>query len=263
MILLASVWFIPVYIVLVFSFKKPLDVYEHPMLPPRHPTLDNFTTAWKGSGRVTMSDAFVNSIVITACSVALLLVFGSLAAYALARRSSRLSTGLYLLYVLGFIIPFQLAIVPLYKAMRTLHLLGSLYGMILLYAGLLMPLTVFLYTGFMRVLPREYEESARVDGASQFRTFWRVVFPLLMPVTATVAVLDGVIIWNDFFNPLIFLSGSGKITIPVAIYSFVNENPAQYNLILAGVLVASLPIIALYLFAQRQLIRGFSGGIRG
>jgi len=192
-----------------------------------------------------------------------LVVLGSLCAYVLARRPSRLGTALCLLFVLGIILPFQLAIIPVYVVLRRAELTGSYAGMILLYVGLLMPLTVFVYTGFIRGLPREYEEAARVDGASLLRTYVRVVFPLLLPVTATVAILAGLFVWNDFFLPLIFLFGSDKETLPVALYSFVGESTSQWNLIMAGVAISVAPILAFYVLAQRSLIRGFTGGIRG
>ena len=126
-----------------------------------------------------------------------------------------------------------------------------------------MPLTVFLYTGFIRALPRDYEEAARVDGAGIVRTYARVVFPLLRPITATVAALIGIVVWNEFFITLIFLAGSHAETLPVAVYSFVNDYGAQWNLIFAGVAITVAPVLVFYLFAQRQLIRGFSGGVKG
>jgi raffinose/stachyose/melibiose transport system permease protein len=147
--------------------------------------------------------------------------------------------------------------------MREIGLVPSYLGIIILNIGLFMPLTVFLYTGFVRVMPRDYEEAAQVDGASMLRTFVRVVFPLLRPVTATVAVLTGVLCWNEFFVPLIFLSGSDYQTLPVAVYSFVGEFVTRFNFIFAAVVIAIAPVLLFYLFAQRQLIRGFSGGIRG
>jgi len=125
-----------------------------------------------------------------------------------------------------------------------------------------MPLAVFLYTGFIRALPRDYEEAAYMDGASRLRTFIRVVFPLLLPVTATVAVLASVIVWNDFFGQLIFLGGSSRETLPVIVYSFVGQYSSQWNLIFAAVVVTLAPVLAFYVFAQRQLVRGFSGGIK-
>jgi raffinose/stachyose/melibiose transport system permease protein len=205
----------------------------------------------------------VTTTAITVLSVAFLIVLGSLAAYTLARRGGRLSTGLYLMFLLGIIIPFQLGIVPLYVVMRYLQLTATIQGMVILWTGLLMPLTVFLYTGFIRTLPREYEEAAQVDGARFFRTYVRVIFPLLAPVTGTVAILDGLFIWNDFFVPLIFLSGSRNETVTVAIYSFVGEYSTDWNKIFAAVALSIAPVLAFYVFAQRQLLKGFSGGIRG
>ena len=263
LLFVALLFSIPLYLLLVFPLKSPEDAYTKPTSIPTDPTLDNFRQAWKGSGGVSLGEAMVNSLIITIGSVLALLLIGSLAAYVLARRPGKLSTTLFLIYVLGFIIPFQLAIVPLYVAMRNLHLIGTYLGMILLYTGLLMPLTVFLYTGFIRVLPREYEESAQVDGAGVWRTYARVVFPLLRPVTGTVAVLSGIVIWNDFFGPLIFLSGTDKATLPVVIYSFVGDFTSQWNLIFACVMISIVPVFCFYLMAQRQLIRGFTGGIRG
>jgi raffinose/stachyose/melibiose transport system permease protein len=126
-----------------------------------------------------------------------------------------------------------------------------------------MPLTVFLYTGFIRALPRDYEEAARVDGAGILRTYTGVVFPLLRPITGTVAVLIGIGVWNEFFTALVFLGGSHYQTLPVAVYSAASGEVAHWNLIFAGVAIAIAPILVFYLFAQHQLIRGFSGGVKG
>jgi raffinose/stachyose/melibiose transport system permease protein len=262
-LLLAAVFCVPLFVLASASVKSTPEIYTDPLALPKSPTLHNFREAWNTSAGVTLGRGLVNSLIITIGSVLVLLLVGSLCAYVLARRPSRLTNGLYVLFVLGFVIPAQLGTVPIYVVMRNLHLTGSYVGMIILYAGLLMPLSVFLYTGFVRALPREYEESARVDGAGLVRTFARVVFPLLRPVTGTTAVLTGIFIWNDFFNPLIFLGGTKKATLPVTIYSFVGENISKWNVIFAGVIISILPVLAFYLLAQRQLIRGFSGGIRG
>jgi raffinose/stachyose/melibiose transport system permease protein len=165
-------------------------------------------------------------------------------------------------FVLGLILPVQLGLIPIFVAMRDLQLIGTYAGMIILYTGLLMPLSVFLYTGFVRALPRDYEEAAQVDGARPLRIFRKIVFPLLRPVTGTVAILCGLIIWNDFFTPLVFLSGTGKATLPVVVYSFVGGLAQQWNIIFAAVALSILPLLAFYVIAQRQLIQGFSGGIK-
>jgi raffinose/stachyose/melibiose transport system permease protein len=262
MLALAAVWLIPFYFLIVMAVKPSPEIFDPPTALPSRVEWGNFSKAWAGSGVVSLGQGLKSSAIITVFSVLLLILIGSIAAYTLARRAGHLSTILYFLFVLGIILPFQLGIVPAYVALRKLGLTGSYVGLIVLYTGLLMPLTVFLYTGFVRTLPKDYEEAAQIDGAGLFRTYRRVVFPLLLPVTGTVAILTGLIIWNDFFLPLIFLSGTNKATMPVAIYSFVGEFATQWNYIFAAVIVAVAPILAFYLFAQRQLIRGFTGGIK-
>jgi raffinose/stachyose/melibiose transport system permease protein len=154
--------------------------------------------------------------------------------------------------------------------MHNLNLIGRAASDVVYYAGfitlnigLLMPITVFLYTGFIRALPRDYEEAAWVDGARVIRTYTRVVFPLLWPITATVAVVVGVIVWNEFFLALLFLNGSRIETIPIALADYAGQYAARYNLIFAGVAIAIAPILLFYLFAQRHMIRSFTSGVKG
>jgi raffinose/stachyose/melibiose transport system permease protein len=263
LVLAAFVFFIPVYLLVTLSLKSPGDVFTKPLSPPTDPVFSNFQTAWQGAANVSIGRSLLNSLVITSGTVIGLIVIGSLCAYTIARRPSKMGTATYIAFLFGIIVPFQLGVVPIFVGMRQLHLIPSYYGVILLNIGLLMPLTVFLYTGFVRTMPKEYEEAAQVDGASLFRTFVRVVFPLLRPVTGTVAVLTGVITWNEFFLALIFLSGSKYQPLPVSVYQFVGEYVTRWNYIFAAVVIAIVPVLVFYLFAQKQLIRGFSGGIRG
>jgi raffinose/stachyose/melibiose transport system permease protein len=262
LVALAAVWWLPFYLLFVNSVKSPDATAASPLGVPSDPDFGVYSTAWQGSGSGTLGHSLVSSIIITAGSVVAMIAIGSVASYVIARRGGRLGSVLYILFVAAIMLPVQLAVIPLYAAFRHLDLVGNYLGMIILWTGLLMPLSVFLYTGFIRQLPRDYEEAARVDGATQLRTFWRVVFPLLRPVTGTVAILTGVIVWNDFFLPLVFLGGTSRVTLPVAVYSFVGTYQTQWNLIFAAVTVSVVPILAFYLVAQRQLIKGFSGGIK-
>jgi raffinose/stachyose/melibiose transport system permease protein len=257
------VYCIPLIIMVLLSLKSNKDVILDPLGFPTNPDFSNYKKAWSGTSQMSLGQALFNSLVITVASVGIVIILSSMAAYALARRTSRWSTGLYLLFVSGIIVPFQLGVIPLYSAMRKLHLVGTTVGMVLLYVGLLMPLAVFLYAGFIRTLPREYEEAAQVDGAGLLRTFFRIVFPLLRPITGTVAVLAALFTWNEFFLPLIFLGGTKSEPLPVAIYAFVGEFTSQWNLICAAVGISVLPMLIFFLIAQKQLIRGFAGGIRG
>jgi raffinose/stachyose/melibiose transport system permease protein len=263
LVVVALLFCSPFYVLITMALETTAQTYKTPLSFPWPPHWRNFPEAWSTGGRGGLVHGLEGSVVITVSSVLILLVLGSFGAYAIARRSGRLSDAVYVLFVVGVILPPQLAIIPLFVAMRHLGLVGNYGGMIVLNVGLFMPLTVFLYTGFIRALPRDYEEAARVDGAGMLRTYARVVLPLLAPVTGTAAVLVGIAVWNEFFVALVFLAGSSHQTLPVAVYSFAGDYVARWNLILAGVAIAIAPVIAFYLVAQRQLIRGFSGGVKG
>lgn len=262
LILGAALFCIPFYLLVTLSLQTDEQAFQSPFTPPNPPTLDNFASIIQDSPFPGFLTALLNSVLITGGSVAALIVIGALAAYVLGRHEGRMSKTLYFAFVLGYILPLQLALIPIFTVMRGLRLNGTVLGAIVLYTGLLMPLAVFLFTGFIRALPRAYEEAAELDGASPFTTFWRIVFPLLRPITITVALVAGVVIWNDFFVSLIFLSGSPATTLPAMLYSTVGEYTSRYNLTFAAVLLAILPIIVFFLFAQRQMMRGFGGGIR-
>jgi raffinose/stachyose/melibiose transport system permease protein len=259
LLVIVAVWWVPFYFLVIVSLKPDLEALQSPLSFPKEIDLGNFSTAWHDAA---LGRSLVNSLIITGGSVLALIAIGSICAYTIARRPGRMGTALYLLFVLGIILPFQLGLVPTYAVLRHLHLVGSYLGIILLYTGIWMPFSVFLYTGFVRALPKEYEEASVVDGASTLRTFRRVVFPLLRPVTGTVAIFTGLIIWNDFFLSLIFLNGTKKTPLPVAVYTFVGAFASRWNLIFAAVIVSLAPVLIFFLVAQRQLIRGFTGGIK-
>jgi raffinose/stachyose/melibiose transport system permease protein len=259
---IALVWLLPFYFLLMVSLKSGTAIFDSPFRPPADPSFSSYSAAWKGTPQASFPQGLFSSVIITVGSVIALIAIGSLSAYTLSRLPGKLSIFLFVLFVLGMILPVQLGLIPIFVAMRDLGLIGTYPGMIILYTGLLMPLSVFLYTGFIRALPKDYEEAARVDGAKPLRIFRKIVFPLLRPVTGTVAILCGLIIWNDFFTPLVFLSGTGKATLPVVVYSFVGGLAQQWNIIFAAVALSILPLLIFYVVAQRQLIRGFSGGIK-
>lgn len=263
LILLALLWWLPFYILAVNSFAPPTTVGGTGLAFPDDPGFDSYVQAWEGNGNGTLGAALLNSAIIAVGSVVCLIVIGSLAAYVISRRPGRLSGALYGLFVLGIILPYQLGVVPLYSAFCGLGLVGNYAGMILLYTGILMPFSVFLYTGFIRAMPRDYEEAASVDGAGPVRTFARIVFPLLRPITATVAILTGLIVWNDFFTQLVFVGGSVNETLPVAVYSAVGAYATQWSVVFAAVVIAVIPVLVAYFFSQRHLIRGFTGGTKG
>jgi raffinose/stachyose/melibiose transport system permease protein len=256
----------PFYILVVNALKDNSDALtSSPLALPKSVDFDNFTQVLfpsNGRGQSALI-GMLNSVLITGGTLLILVALGSAAAYVVARRSGRMGRATYVVFLLGIILPFQLGLIPAYVGLRALGLVGTQLGVIVLYSGIFMPLSVFLYAGFARALPRDYEEAALLDGASRFQAFRLVVFPMLAPATGTVLILVGLATWNDFFTPLIFLSGSSAQTLPVLVYSFVGSNSAQWNLIFAMVIVSMVPILVLYLVAQRRFIQGFAGGIKG
>ncbi|MFI1728504.1 alpha-L-rhamnosidase C-terminal domain-containing protein [Streptomyces acidicola] len=186
----------PVYVLVNLALRPTSDT-SSPIAPTASPTLDNFTQAWQQGA---LGGALANSVLVTVCSVAVVLAVSSLAAYPLARVTARWSRGAYLLVLLGLVLPFQLASLPLYQTMRDLGLLGTPWALVLFYSGLQVPFTVFLYTGFLRALPRDFEDAALIDGCTPLQSFRYVVLPMLKPVTVTALVLNAVAVWNDFFT---------------------------------------------------------------
>jgi raffinose/stachyose/melibiose transport system permease protein len=264
---LASVCMLmPFYFLVSTSLKTEQQVLTTSTLSfPASPTLQNFVTLLSpGSGAsASIFHGLLASVLITAGTIITLIVIGSPAAYVLTRSTNHWSNRTYYLFLIAILLPTQLGIVPLYVEARTLGLVGTPWGMIVIYTGMLMPLSVFLYAGFFRRLPLDYEEAATVDGATRTRIFTRVVFPLMGPATGTVAILAGLIVWNDFFTALIFLNGSDYQTLPVVMYNYVGSLVSQWNLIFAVVIVSMIPILAFYFFAQKKFIQGYAGGLKG
>jgi raffinose/stachyose/melibiose transport system permease protein len=229
---------------------------------PSRPTVANFGEVLTSGGDSNILLGLLHSVIITVGSIAGMIVLGSLAAYVLVRTTQRWGTVTFYLFLIAIILPTQLGLIPLYIGARQVGLVGSVWGMVVLYVGTLMPLAVFLYAGFFRTLPRDYEEAAALDGAGPARVFFRVVLPLMAPATGTVAILTGLIVWNDFFSALIFLGGSDNQTLTVSMYYYVGSLVSAWNKIFAIVIISMVPILAFYLFAQKKFIQGFAGGIK-
>jgi raffinose/stachyose/melibiose transport system permease protein len=265
-ILAALVMLAPFWILIVGAFKTGNQVLTtSSFAPPASPTLSNFTTLLSPSGSQSGNiwQGLLASVIITAGSIIALVALGSAAAYVLARSTRAWSTRAYYLFLGAIVLPTQLGTLPLYIGAKHLSLVGNPWGMIVVYTGFLLPLSVFLYAGFYRNLPRDYEEAASIDGASRFRVFARVVFPLMSPATGSVAILAGLIVWNDFFTALIFLNGSRWQTLPVVMYNFVGSLVSQWNLIFAVVIISMVPILVFYVFTQKRFIQAYAGGLKG
>jgi len=265
-ILATAILLLPFWILLMGSFKTlPQILNTAAIAPPTQPTLENFVQLLSPSSGASGNiwAGLFSSVIITVGSILLLVILGSVAAYGIARSTSRWSRRSFYLFLVAIILPTQLGTLPLYIGARNVGLVGNPWGMVIIYTGMLLPLSVFLYANFFRNLGLEYEEAAVIDGANRYQVFWSIVFPLMSPATGTVAILAGLIVWNDFFTSLIFLNGTPWQTLPVVMYSYVGSLVSQWNLIFAIVIVSMIPILAFYAFAQKKFIQGYAGGLKG
>jgi raffinose/stachyose/melibiose transport system permease protein len=247
----------PLLVMVFSSFKSLPEISADAFGPPPALRLENYAEAWD---KADFPVLLRNSVVIASLSVALLLLLSSSTAYVLGRHSFRGRTALYLLIVLGLLVPYRVAVLPYFGMMRDLHLLGTVWPLVLFYTATAMPFAVFLLVAFYQTLPAELEEAAVVDGASWRQVFWSVSLPLMRPALATVAVVNFVAVWNDFFLPLIFLPENANTTIPVGILQFRTDYFIDYHLLMPAMVMASVPAIVVFIFAGRQFLKGVTVG---
>lgn len=251
----------PLYMTIIIAFKSPSemtnDIYGALSLPQSF-SLDNFAEAM----RVTdFWHSLGNSIIITAATIILSLVIHSMAGYAIGRNMSR-KKGFKMIYfyiVSGMFVPFAILMMPLVKQTANLGL-DNMVGVVILYTVFYMPMNVMLYSGYMKNVPMAMEEAADMDGASAWRTYWTIIFPMMKPMHATVAVLTALGTWNDVMTPLVIMSGTDNVTLPLAQLNFQTQFGTNYNLAFASYLLALLPIVIFYIICQKQIIGGVANG---
>ncbi len=211
--------------------------------------------------------AFIDSVIITVSSLAVILLFSSMCAWVLVRNKTKWSTLIFMAFVAAMVIPFQVVMFPLVRWLRIVGtfsgvpLLGTYQGIVFAYLGFGCSMSIFILHGFIKGVPMELEEAATIDGCGQAGVFFRIVMPLLQPVAVSVLILNGIWIWNDYLLPLLVLGSNGSVqTIPLAVTSFVGSYLKQWDLILTSAMLAMLPIIVLFLFAQKYIIKGMVEG---
>jgi raffinose/stachyose/melibiose transport system permease protein len=260
-IIWAVVILVPVVLLVFISLRTAQEYAAHPLSFPTSPHFQNYVDAWNQG---TLPSAFVNNLIVTVVSTVGVVVFASFSAYGLTRWRGRAGNRLYVYFVLGLIVPFQLGLPILFKMWAQVGLVDSLPGVILVQIGANLPLAVFLYSGFLTSIPAELEEAARIDGAGDLRIFVSIVFPLLRPITATVVILTAITVWNDLIVSLFFLSTPTNQTLPLTIVGFVSIVSSNQPLIFACGVIAILPIIVLFVFLQRFFMSGLTqGALRG
>jgi len=266
--LLFAFFMVPFAMVVLNSAKTSREIiFNAVALPERWGQLFTNARLIFTNPTVDYLGAFWDSTVITFLSLIVIVLFSSMSAWVLVRNKTVWSSVLFMIFVAAMVIPFQVLMYPLVRWMRIVgdffhfRLLGTVPGIVFAYLGFGCPLSIFIFHGFIKNIPYELEESATIDGCSRARTFFSIVFPLLKPIIVTVLILNGIWIWNDYLLPLLVLGSNGIVqTIPVAVTAFAGAYLKQWDLILTSTLIAMLPIIVLYLFAQRYIIKGMVEG---
>ncbi len=247
----------PVVVMIFSAFRTTIEIFDAPFGLPDFRYTDNFARIFAESN---VAAYMGNSILVTATSILFILVFGVMAAYAVARYDFRGSTAIYLFFLAGLILPLKLSIIPLFIQMGALGLLDSRLGLVFIYTAMGLPSTVFILTGFLRTLPSELEDAARIDGASEPRILVSIMLPLVRPPLVIAGIHNAVPVWNDFFFPLVFIQTDSRKTLPQGLTTFMGEYTTDWGMLFAGLTVATIPITLVYIALSGQFIRGMTQG---
>ena len=248
----------PIVLIFFNSFKERRAIFNSPLMPPLPDTF-SLIGYEKVLLRSNFDLYFLNSLIVTLAAMALILFTGSMAAYALSEYKFRGDTFLGLYLALGIMIPIKLGTVSILRLIVTLQLVNTLAALILVYTAMGLPLTIFILTQFMRQVPREMKEAARIDGASEYRIY-RLILPLVRPAIASVAVFTMIPIWNDLWFPLILAPGEKTKTVTLGAQQFLGQFVTDWNAVMSSLALAMLPILILYVLFSKQLIRGLTAG---
>jgi len=254
---------VPLIIVLSSSLRSPKNM-TNPLNWFNEFTLESFISAYT---RMNFPVALWNSVVLTVISVIFVVLFAAMAAYPIARIRSKTSKFLYIFFLAGLVVPGQMVLIPIIQMIKGLGIPLGQYTPILMFITCSLPFSTFLYTGFIRSgVPEEIEEAAYIDGAGIFVRFWKMVFPLLLPVTVSVVITQGVWIWNDYFFNMVFITKSIDAPLPVAMLGFLGDqqNPAQWNVLFAACILCALPLLLMFLALQKYFVGGLTmGSVKG
>ncbi|MDE6168977.1 MAG: carbohydrate ABC transporter permease [Acetatifactor sp.] len=251
----------PLYMTIVIAFKQPSEMTNSIsgiLSLPKSWSLDNFREAMEVTD---FWHSLANSLLVSVVTIVLSVAIHSLMGYALGRNkaNSKFYNFVYLFIVSGMFVPFAILMMPLAKQTAELHL-ANWFGVILLYVVFYMPMNIMLYSGYLVNIPIALEEAARVDGASTWKTYWSILFPIMRPMHATVAVITALAVWNDVMTPLIIMAGSGQNTLPLAQLNFQSQFGTNYNLAFASYLLSLIPILIFYGICQKQILNGVTNG---
>lgn len=256
-IFLTVIFLAPVFFAIISAFKSNGEILKNPMSLPTSLYLKNFQDLFAQSDFVT---AIKHSVILTVVSEILIVCIVPLAAYAMERRQTRVTKVVYTYFLAGMMIPFHLYMFPLFKEMKMFGIFGTLAGPVVCYISGSVAFGSLLYCSFLKGVPLEIEEAAEIDGCNPFQTFWQVTFPLLGPCTASMIVLNGLGIWNDFLMPYLALPSDRAKTITVEVYSFVGQYSARWDIVFAGTVCSIIPALLIFILLQKYFVKGITAG---
>lgn len=253
-VIVCLIFLYPLLIGFYNSFKTLKDVLLNPLsIDFDTLTFDNYSKAFAG---MRYGTRFVNTLFVTAVSCVLILFFSSLAAYKLSRTDTHCSKIIYKIIFCFILIPFQCTMIPLAVQMTNMGLTDTHTGLILGYLGFLSPMSIFLYHGYIKTVPVELDEAARIDGCNSFSIFYRIIFPLIKPITATVLIINAMAIWNDYLFPAIMIGTEKKRTLIIGLITFTSTYSKQWGRMLAATVMVITPILIIYVILQKHIIKG-------
>ncbi|KUP26333.1 carbohydrate ABC transporter permease [Paenibacillus sp. DMB5] len=262
LVLLSLLFLYPLFLTIINSFKSFSEVMTDVIALPQKLTFANYSYVWEF---INYPRLFLNNFIITGLGLLGIVFVSSIAAYKLARTKTKWSGVIYFLCIMPMLIPFQSIMLTVLQTAKNLNLSESTWGLGLLYWGFGAPLAVFIYHGFVKGIPLEIDESATIDGASGFRLFFSVIFPLLKSVTTTIVIIDVMWIWNDFLLPLLMVNGSPDTkTLTLAAYTFVGQYTSDWQYAMTAMVMAVLPSIIVFIFLQKYIVKGVvAGAVKG
>jgi len=247
----------PLILALMNSFKTNGEILTNVLSLPQSISGENYVRSFD---KMHYLQSLVNTVILAGGSVSLIVLFSALAGWKLCRTKTKLSGFLLSLFVFSMLIPFSSIMIPLYKVVMAFNIKNSLIGLCFVYAGLGVSMAIFLYHGFVKGIPKELEEAAAIDGCSPLQTFFRIVFPMLKPVTATICITNVLWIWNDFLLPLIVISDNKKYTLLLSTNTLFGQYSSDWSAILSALVIAALPVIVFYALLQKQILKGITDG---
>lgn len=261
LLVLSVVMVAPLYLLVTNAFKSQQDIVRSPFgWPADGFTLENLVDAATSTDFNVVGAYGFTAVLVVVVNLLSILVTGP-AAYAIARGVRRGHRVVLLVLLAGLFIPSQAIVIPVIYVLKTVGLMGTVPGLLLFQTALTIPTTVFLFTAFVQSIPRELDEAARIDGASRFGTFWRVIFPLMRPAVATAVVLNSVGVWSDFVNPRIILGpGSGLYTVTTGVFGAISKYSTDFTIVYSNMLLAVVPVIVFYVLLQKRIIGGLTAG---